>query len=261
MGNRLIFLYLVLLRRGGAQNEFTKYRTKGGENIVKRIIFMMIMFAFLLSTNVQIAQASPILYLSTDGVTWSAISDGSIAPQFVDLNPASGEVTFIGTFSNWTVNVTTGSTHGGTSSMPYMDLCSINGSSAAGGDLWLRFSNDGYNYTGNIESAVGGTLGGVGTFYSYIDYSSPMYVRNSLSELGSYGPGAFSGSANALGSLTAADHTLDLVAHITHPRSSTGLGLNSSFNFQATAVPEPSTLLLLGSGIASLAFYARRRGN
>jgi len=40
----------------------------------------------------------------------------------------------------------------------------------------------------------------------------------------------------------------------------TGSGV-MSFSSSSTAVPEPRTLLMLGSGLASLAFFARRRRN
>lgn len=226
------------------QKSYTKPKTKGGENIMKKIIMLMIMLAFVFAMNVQSVQALPILTLY-DGVTTVTVND-------LDLD---GVVSFNGSIGSWTVNVTTGITMPaiGSSLVPVMDLNSINLTGLGPGTLTITFSEDGFSLTnGTLQAAVGGTTGGTASFATLLNGTS----LSSLA-LGPFSPIAFSGTAYYNNLTLLPTDILAQQAVIIH----TGAGQVTSFDKHLDTVPEPATLILLGTGFASLAFFARRKRN
>lgn len=211
---------------------------------MKKVILLTLVALFALS--VQAVQAVPVLYLSDDGgANYTTIIDNTAT----DLNNAVGAVTFSGAIGNWSINVTTGVTKPalGSAASPILDLNSINVTSSAGGSLLIWFSEDGFNtFNGILQSSAGGVTSGTVNFATWVDLSR-------VSTLGPFGPGAFSGTTSVAASFSSSDK-LWAFASIDHA----GAG-NTSFNYEVKGVPEPGTLLLLGSGLAGLGIFARRR--
>jgi hypothetical protein len=220
---------------------------------MKRIIMMMIVLAFVFAMTVQTAHATPVLILD-DSAT--AGIDVTILDNLAgDLNPlVAGSVVYVGSIGVWTINVTTGLTMPavGSAVLPIMDLSSQNTSNAAG-TLTITFSESNFGplSAAGFDSYVGGTITnglGTATFQTLVN-GVP------IATLGTYGPGtnSYSGEVTSLTN-PQSPFTLTQIATITHTAATT-----SSFDLSLSTVPEPSTLLLLGSGLIGVGLYGWRR--
>jgi hypothetical protein len=170
-----------------------------------------------------------------------------------DANAGLNQVTYVGTIGTWTLNVSTGSSHGASVGTD-LDLNSANSTTAAS-TLTILFSDSGFTSgAGGRTLSVGGTLQGAMSSVSFGAWEgATLFDTAPADRIGSiltFTTSPFAGTSGGPGA--GADLTERAIL------TATGAG-STSFNFALAPVPEPASVMLFGGMLLATVGAIRRK--
>jgi len=197
------------------------------------------------------------------GATTITVTDNEVSPQ-LDGNPADGTITWSGTIDGWTIAVAGGETFSPSAVPIGLDIFSLTASCSGGGcstdNLTISYSD--INFTTPVPA------GGFSTFFSatiangtasqtaWDDTSNTIFGHGTpIGTVGPFSAPGNHGTATGGGPAGPGAYSLTITDTINAGSSVTAVSLDGNI----TAVPEPSSLVLFGTGLLAFASFAKRK--
>jgi hypothetical protein len=227
--------------------------------MTRKVLLTVVASLATLAVLAAPARAVPTLSIF-DNNSNSVVIDDNMAG---DNNSNAGIVGFSGAVGNWSVNIVNGFSDPilAPAGVAHMNTVSTNIFSAGtvGRTLTIRFTDTDFDpYLGGFSVYTGGTIGGglVLTYSAYADLGDTAFGTSTLlASLGPFTTGAYSNTLYSapLGATSPFSVTQEIVL------VAGANGSFASYSAEVKPLPEPGSLLLLGSGLTALVLRRRRR--
>jgi hypothetical protein len=236
---------------------------KGTILALSALVLLMASTSMWAGTNLGLQMSS--------GATIDQICDNNInyagcTGNASDLNPALGQITFIGPVGSWTSNVTSGFGPPFESLVPLLDISSFNATvGAGGGPLTVLLSVSGLTGPTGLQTflqSFGGTNSAPGTIVTsqaWLSNANTPFCASAgcggvaITPLLTLSGAAFSGLTSGSALLGSGPFAITLAVTI----NTGGAADTTSFD-DSLSLPEPATLSMLGSGLLGFGMAFRK---
>lgn len=223
---------------------------------MRRLAHTGMLAVMLLGLAISSAYATPMLRLTIGSTTVATITDQGSG----DVNPVVGAVTYVYVGTLWSLNVSTGITKpvDGDAIQAYVHLDSVSTSTSAG-TLKLEFMEThfgplptNWNFFAKLSAVL--SSGSI-NYQAFWDQGNGNFaLTNLLTDLTLSGGGGFATASSAAVPVANYPYSITQVVTLNHTASGT-----SSFDADLRATPEPSALILFGSGLAAIGLWRLRK--